>query len=94
MFKLGPSRLDEIHSRVSISNLEKWVSIDEYLEGYLMGRNSRYGKKQEVLEVGLQEIRTYFRLFLLSSVLLMFMFCTRISKSNILNRPAVSAITV
>lgn len=90
VFKLGPSQLGEIPSKSSPLNLEKMVSIDEYLEGYLMERSSRYGKKKEVLELGMQEIRTYFRLFLLSSVLLMFMFCSRISKNKC--RPLVSAI--
>ncbi|KAF3446887.1 hypothetical protein FNV43_RR12067 [Rhamnella rubrinervis] len=91
IFKLGPQQLGEPQSKVPASNLEKWVSIDEYLEGYLMERSSRYGKKREVLELGMQEIRTYFRLFWLSSVLLMFMFCSRISKSKC-SRPIVSAI--
>ncbi|KAL5557743.1 hypothetical protein UlMin_033954 [Ulmus minor] len=91
VFKLGPSQLGEIPSKSLPLNLEKMVSIDEYLEGYLMERSSRYGKKKEVLELGMQEIRTYFRLFLLSSVLLMFMFCSRISK-NKCSRPLVSAI--
>lgn len=81
IFKLLPHQLD-VHTKAAVSNLEKWVSIDEYLDGYLMGRRNRYGKKMEVLEVGMQEIRTYFRLFLLSSVLLLFMFCSRISKSK------------
>ncbi|EXB56340.1 Carboxypeptidase A6 [Morus notabilis] len=89
ILKLGPHQLGEILSKASSSKSEKWVSIDEYLEGYLMERSSRYGKKKEVLELGMQEIRTYFRLFLLSSVLLMFMFCARISKGK---RPIVSAI--
>lgn len=73
--------------------LDKWVSIDEYLDGYLVERSSRYGKKMEVLELGMQEIRTYFRLFLLSSVLLLFMFCSRISKGKCA-RPIVSAIAL
>ncbi|XVF74120.1 hypothetical protein PTKIN_Ptkin13bG0034800 [Pterospermum kingtungense] len=81
IFKEGPHQLD-VHSKAGVPNLEKWVSIDEYLDGYLMGRRNRYGKKMEVLEVGMQEIRTYFRLFLLSSVLLLFMFCSRISKTK------------
>jgi hypothetical protein len=58
------------------------VSIDEYLDGYLVERKNRYGKNMEVIDVGMQEIKTYFRLFLLSSVLLMFMFCSRIAKSK------------
>lgn len=91
IFELGPHHLGQIPAKASASKSEKWVSIDEYLEGYLMERSSRYGKKKEVLELGLQEIRTYFRLFLLSSVLLMFMFCSRISKGKC-TRPIVSAI--
>ncbi|KAI4317027.1 hypothetical protein L6164_024940 [Bauhinia variegata] len=91
IFKLGPYQLGELPSKASFSKLDKWVSIDEYLDGYLMERRNRYGKKMEVLELGMQEIRTYFRLFLLSSVLLMFMFCSRISKSKS-SRPIVSAM--
>ncbi|KAK6939073.1 Peptidase M14, carboxypeptidase A [Dillenia turbinata] len=90
LFKLGPNQLKEIHSMPAV-NIEKLVSIDAYLEGYLMARSSRYGKKTEVLDLGMQEIRTYFRLFLLSSVLLMFMFCTRISKSQC-SRPNISTM--
>ncbi|KAK6939231.1 Peptidase M14, carboxypeptidase A [Dillenia turbinata] len=90
LFKLGPNQLNKIRSTPTV-NLEKLVSIDEYLEGYLMERSSRYGKKTEVLDLGLQEIRTYFRLFFLSSVLLMFMFCTRISKSKC-SRPNMSTM--
>ncbi|CAN6682945.1 unnamed protein product [Malus baccata var. baccata] len=94
IFKLGPDQLGENYSKASVPTLlDKWVSIDEYLEGYLVERSSRYGKKMEVLELGMQEIRTYFRLFLLSSVLLMFMFCSRISKSKCA-RPIVSAIAI
>nr|XP_029144081.1 carboxypeptidase A6 isoform X2 [Arachis hypogaea] len=81
IFKLGPLRLGDINSKAP-AKLDKFVSIDEYLDGYLMERRNRYGKKMEVLDLGMQEIRTYFRLFLLSSVLLMFMFCSRISKSK------------
>ncbi|XP_061372824.1 metallocarboxypeptidase A-like protein TRV_02598 isoform X2 [Gastrolobium bilobum] len=91
IFKSGPLHLGEIHSEASVLKLDKLVSIDEYLDGYLMERRNRYGKKMEVLELGMQEIRTYFRLFLLSSVLLMFMFCSRISKSKC-SRPIVSAM--
>ncbi|XVF35840.1 hypothetical protein REPUB_Repub19eG0005700 [Reevesia pubescens] len=90
IFKLGPRQID-FHFKTGVSNSDKWVSIDEYLDGYLMGRRNRYGKKMEVLEVGMQEIRTYFRLFLLSSVLLLFMFCSRISKTKG-GRQIVSAI--
>lgn len=88
IFKLGPNLLGSNYSKPAV---DKWVSIDEYLDGYLVERSSRYGKKTEVLDLGMQEIRTYFRLFLLSSVLLLFMFCSRISKSKF-SRPIVSAI--
>jgi hypothetical protein len=39
-------------------------------------------RKVEGLDLGLQELRTYFRLFMLSTFLLMFMFCTRISNNR------------
>lgn len=91
MFNMGAHQTDEFLQANSSSKLEQLISIDDYMNGYLMERSSRYGKKMEVLELGMQEIRTYFRLFLLSSVLLMFMFCSRISKSS---RPIVSAMTI
>nr|GMD46726.1 mast cell carboxypeptidase A [Ipomoea batatas] len=89
MFSCPTNQLNPMEDFLSSSSFEKWVSIDDYLNGYLMERRSRYGKKMEVLELGMQEIRTYFRLFLLSSVLLLFMFCSRISKSS---RQIVSAM--
>lgn len=82
MFNLSIHQLDKLYSNSSLLNLDKLESIDEYMNGFLMDRSSRYGKKIEVLELGMQELRTYFRLFLLSLVLLMFMFCSRIAKSN------------
>ncbi|XP_021845330.1 uncharacterized protein [Spinacia oleracea] len=85
LFKFGPQLLGMANSNESV----KLISMDDYLDGYLMSRRSRYGKKLEVFELGLQEIRSYFRLFLLSCVILMFMFCTRISKSK-LQRPNAS----
>ncbi|KAG6435832.1 hypothetical protein SASPL_100710 [Salvia splendens] len=91
MFTMGVQQMDGLQSKAVASSFDHWVSIDDYLNGYLMHRKSRYGKKMEVLELGLREIRTYFRLFLLSSVLLLFMFCSRISKST---RPLVSAISL
>ncbi|CAN0927403.1 hypothetical protein LINGRAHAP2_LOCUS35878 [Linum grandiflorum] len=93
IFKLGPNHMDEgLNSKAAAaSSQDKWVSIDEYLDGYLMERRNRYGKKIEVLDLGMQEIRTYFRLFLLSSVLLLFMFCSRISKT-MSTRPIVAAL--
>lgn len=86
---MGARQMDELKSENS-SDL-KLISIDDYLNGYLMERKSRYGKKIEVLDLGMQEIRTYFRLFLLSSILLMFMFCSRIRKSN---RTLVNALSI
>lgn len=91
MFSIGAHQVNELHTRAATADFDKWLSIDDYLNGYLMERSSRYGKKMEVLDLGMQEIRTYFRLFLLSSVLLMFMFCSRISKST---RPLVSAMSL
>lgn len=93
IFKMGPQQLQKKHSKPSTTNSEKWVSIDEYLDGYLMERRNRYGKKVEVLKFGMQEIRTYFRLFMLSSILLLFMFCSRISKSKC-SRPIVAVMPI
>lgn len=93
IFKVAPKHMDEMSSQVSLSSSKKFESMDDYLEGYLMDRSSRYGKRMEVLDLGMQEIRTYFRLFLLSFVLLMFMFCSRISKSKSL-RPSVSSMSL
>ncbi|KAM7259660.1 hypothetical protein ACFE04_015401 [Oxalis oulophora] len=93
IFKLAPSQLQDLHSQPLMSKIDKekaGVSIDEYLDGYLVERRNRYGKKMEVLDYGMQEIRTYFRLFLLSSVLLLFMFCSRISKSKLNLSPSSS----
>ncbi|GAB4833001.1 hypothetical protein Ancab_007024 [Ancistrocladus abbreviatus] len=93
IFMLGPQSLSKLTKAESES--DKWISIDEYLEGYLIDRRSRYGKKTEVLDLGFQEIRAYYRLFMLSCVVLMFMFCTRISKSKFQNhRPVVSSLPV
>ncbi|KAK6131377.1 hypothetical protein DH2020_034862 [Rehmannia glutinosa] len=91
MFSIGVQQMDGLQTKAIASSFDNWISIDDYLNGYLMHRKSRYGKKMEVLDLGLQEIRTYFRLFLLSSVLLLFMFCSRISKST---RPIVSAMAL
>ncbi|GAB2232454.1 hypothetical protein Droror1_Dr00011487 [Drosera rotundifolia] len=92
IFMLGPQRVSKIKGKTE-SDQDKWVSMDEYLEGYLIARRSRYNKKTEVLELGFQEIRTYYRLFMLSFVLLMFMFCTRISRTKF-HRPTVSSTPV
>ncbi|KAL5778356.1 hypothetical protein ACOSP7_011282 [Xanthoceras sorbifolium] len=92
IFRMAPHQLDEIQAKGSLSGADKGISIDEYLDGYLIERTQRYEKKKEVLDFGMQEIRTYFRLFLLSSVLLMFMFCSRISK-NKYSRPIASVMS-
>ncbi|XAR64257.1 Carboxypeptidase U [Bertholletia excelsa] len=89
MFNKSTHQLDNLRSKTAMTNLSKLVSIDDYMNGYLVERRNRYGKKIEVIDLGLQEIRTYFRLFLLSSVLLLFMFCSRISK----NRQIVSGMS-
>eukprot|EP00268_Persea_americana_P041718 TRINITY_DN4167_c0_g1_i2.p1 TRINITY_DN4167_c0_g1~~TRINITY_DN4167_c0_g1_i2.p1 ORF type:complete len:114 (-),score=11.20 TRINITY_DN4167_c0_g1_i2:421-762(-) len=80
IFETGPRWLDKIRSEV-LSNSDRWVSIDSYPDEELVGGNNK-GRKMEVIDFGMQELRTYFRLFLVSSVLLLFMFCTRISKSK------------
>lgn len=80
IFETGPRWLDKIRSEV-LSNSDRWVSIDSYPDEDLVGGNKK-GRRMEVIDFGMQELRTYFRLFLVSSVLLLFMFCTRISRSK------------
>lgn len=81
LFEMGASRLDSVRQAAS-SAVDKLVPIGgNVVDGALMG-GSRESKMIEGLELGMQELRTYFRLFLLSSVLLIFMFCLRISKSK------------
>lgn len=85
MFETGPNWMDKMRSEM-MSNSSSWVSIDSYVEDKVVwGR--RTGRKMEMLDFGMQELRTYFRLFLLSSVLLLFMFCSRISKKSKLMVP-------
>ncbi|XP_066317676.1 uncharacterized protein [Miscanthus floridulus] len=68
---------------VSQGTLENWVPIGGgIVERNVERKSSRDRRKLEGLDLGMQELRTYFRLFLLSTFLLMFMFCTRISKSR------------
>nr|XP_043632217.1 carboxypeptidase A6-like [Erigeron canadensis] len=88
MFNLGAHQMNlQDSTPIKVDHL---ISIDDYLNGYLIERKNRYGEKKEFLDLGLQEIRTYFRLFLLSSVMLMFMFCSRIAKSNRSHMPTIS----
>lgn len=68
---------------VSQGPLENWVPIGgDIVQINVERKTSRERRKLEGLDLGMQELRTYFRLFLLSTFLLMFMFCTRISKNR------------
>lgn len=89
MFNMGANQMNDPQESTPF-NVDHLISIDDYLNGYLIERKNRYGEKKEFLDLGLQEIRTYFRLFLLSSVMLMFMFCSRIAKSNRSHLPSIS----
>ncbi|KAF5803957.1 putative carboxypeptidase A2 [Helianthus annuus] len=89
MFNMGAHQMTDVQESTPFNNVEHLISIDDYLNGYLIERKNRYGEKKEFLDLGLQEIRTYFRLFLLSSVMLMFMFCSRIAKSNRSHLPSI-----
>ncbi|XP_064958981.1 metallocarboxypeptidase A-like protein MCYG_01475 isoform X1 [Musa acuminata AAA Group] len=74
LFRLGPSRLATTYG------LRKWDSMGgKVIDGSL---ESNKENKIDGLDLGMKDLRNYFRLFLLSSVLLMFMFCSRISKSK------------
>lgn len=67
---------------VSQGALDNWVPIGGDVERNVERKSSRERRKLEGLDLGMQELRTYFRLFMVSTFLLMFMFCTRISKNR------------
>ncbi|KAL5207922.1 hypothetical protein ABZP36_032357 [Zizania latifolia] len=63
--------------------VDNWVTMGgDIVEGSAARESSDEKRKLEGLDLGMQELRTYFRLFMLSTALLMFMFCTRISKNR------------
>ncbi|KAK4390927.1 hypothetical protein Sango_2156000 [Sesamum angolense] len=47
MFSIGVQQMDGVQSKAIASRFDNWVSIDDYLNGYLMHRKSRYAKKME-----------------------------------------------
>ncbi|XP_062224294.1 uncharacterized protein LOC133922817 isoform X2 [Phragmites australis] len=65
---------------VSQGTLDNWVHVGG--EQSVSRKSDRERRKLEGLDLGMQELRTYFRLFMLSTFLLMFMFCSRISKNR------------
>ena len=68
---------------VSRGTPDNWVPIGgDVVERNVARKTARERRKLEGLDLGMQELRTYFRLFMLSTFLLMFMFCTRISKNR------------
>ncbi|CAN6227022.1 unnamed protein product [Urochloa humidicola] len=68
---------------VSQGALDNWVPIGgDIVERNVERKSAHERRKLEGLDLGMQELRTYFRLFMLSTFLLMFMFCTRISKNR------------
>jgi len=68
---------------VSRGTMDNWVPIGgDVVERNVAQKTARERRKLEGLDLGMQELRTYFRLFMVSTFLLMFMFCTRISKNR------------
>ena len=68
---------------VSRGTPDNWVPIGgDVVERNVARKTARERRKLEGLDLGMQELRTYFRLFMVSTFLLMFMFCTRISKNR------------
>ncbi|KAM3296541.1 hypothetical protein ACQJBY_038729 [Aegilops geniculata] len=68
---------------VSQGALDNWVPMGgEILERTMDQKSGGENRKLEGLDLGMQELKTYFRLFMLSTFLLMFMFCSRISKNR------------
>ncbi|XP_047080678.1 metallocarboxypeptidase A-like protein ARB_03789 [Lolium rigidum] len=63
--------------------LDNWVPMGgEILERNADEKNGNENRQLEGLDLGMQELKTYFRLFIISTFLLMFMFCSRISKNR------------
>lgn len=83
LFQEGPDKLNDARLRVSTLSDER--ALNGAIDPRFMEDN-RGRMRMEVLELGMRELRTYFRLFMLSTILLMFMFCSRISKTK--NRQA------
>ncbi|CAL5024435.1 unnamed protein product [Urochloa decumbens] len=82
LFEEGLRNLREAQI-VSQGALDNWVPIGgDIVERNVERKSTRERRKLEGLDLGMQELRTYFRLFMLSTFLLMFMFCTRISKNR------------
>ncbi|KAG9443187.1 hypothetical protein H6P81_019041 [Aristolochia fimbriata] len=79
IFESGPNWLEKIYSQVHV-NQSRLVSMNSYVDNKFKGRKE--GSSYEMIDFGMQELRNYFRFFMLSSVLLLFMFCSRISKSK------------
>ncbi|KAG8076547.1 hypothetical protein GUJ93_ZPchr0006g43312 [Zizania palustris] len=68
---------------VSQGAVDNWIPMGgDLVERSVARKSSNEKRKLEGLDLGMQELRTYFRLFIISTVLLMFMFCTRISKNR------------
>lgn len=81
MFEIAPRRLEDADGgRVSADY--GGSSGGMISEGGGVAALRGGGAKVEGIELGLQELKTYFRLFMMSTVLLMFMFCTRISRNR------------
>lgn len=79
MFEIAPNYLEKIRLKVP-ADPNRLVSISNY--GDEVVKKGKEVRRSDMLDLGMQELRTYFRLFLLSSILLMFMFCSRISRSK------------
>ncbi|KAM0844280.1 hypothetical protein ACQ4PT_057163 [Festuca glaucescens] len=63
--------------------LDNWVPMGgEILERNADEKSGNENRQLEGLDLGMQELKTYFRLFIISTFLLMFMFCSRISKNR------------
>lgn len=82
LFEEGLRNLREAQL-VSQGAVDNWVPMGgDIVEISAARKSSPDKRKLEGLDLGMQELRTYFRLFMLSTVLLMFMFCSRISKNR------------
>ncbi|KAI7733823.1 hypothetical protein M8C21_011694, partial [Ambrosia artemisiifolia] len=56
MFNMGAHQMTDVQESTPFNNINHLISIDDYLNGYLIERKSRYGEKKEFLDLELQRV--------------------------------------
>jgi hypothetical protein len=78
LFKEGMKMLDG----PQLPDSDKTTYLWDHLHVADNNSHNRENKNRNGFELAVEELRNYFRLFFLSTVLLMVMFCSRISKNK------------